>query len=68
MKTSSNLHLIWDDTGLDDIDDDTIEEACVGSNYNLQSKGAPKISDFPSTLNTIETLLKYNLNRLKIFG
>ena len=32
---SSNLHLIWDDTELDDIDDDVMEEACVGNNYNL---------------------------------
>ena len=44
-----NLHLIWDDTEIDDIDDDIIEEACVGNNYNLQSKDAPKINDFPST-------------------
>ena len=51
----SNLHLIWDDTELDDIDDDVMEEACVGNNYNLQSKGAPKINDFPSTLNIATT-------------
>ena len=44
-----NMHLIWDDTKLDDIDDDIMEEACVGNDYNLQSKGAPKINDFPST-------------------
>ena len=30
LKPSSNLHLIWDDTELDDIDDDIMEEACVG--------------------------------------
>ena len=45
----SNLHLIWDDTELDDIDDDIMEEACVGNDYNIQSKDAPKINDFPST-------------------
>ena len=26
-----------------------MEEACVGNDYNLQSKCAPKINDFPST-------------------
>ena len=36
----SNLHLIWDDTEMDDIDDDVMEEACIGNDYNLQSKGA----------------------------
>ena len=49
VKPSSNLHLIWDDTELDDIDDDIMEEACVGNDYNIQSKDAPKINDFPST-------------------
>jgi hypothetical protein len=29
-ETPSNLHLIWDDTELDDIDDDIMEEACLG--------------------------------------
>jgi hypothetical protein len=45
----SNLHLIWDDTELDYIDDDIMEEACVGNDYNLWSKDAPQINDFPST-------------------
>jgi hypothetical protein len=49
-KPLSNLHLIWDDTKLDDIDDDIMEEACVGNDYNIWSKDAPKINDFPSTL------------------
>ena len=40
----SNLHLIWDDTKLDDIDDDIMEEACVGNDYNIRSKDAPKIN------------------------
>ena len=52
MEPSSNLHLIWDDTKLDDIDDDIMEEACVGNDYNIRSKGAPKINDFPSTSKT----------------
>jgi hypothetical protein len=45
----SNLHLIWDDTELDDIDDDIMEEACVGNDYNIWSRDAPQINDFPST-------------------
>ena len=44
-----NLHLIWVYTELDDIDDDIMEEACVGNDYNLRSTNAPKINDFPST-------------------
>ena len=35
VEPSSNLHLIWDDTELDDIDDDIMEEACVGNDYNI---------------------------------
>ena len=30
-EPSSNLHLIWDDTEIDDIDDDIMEEAFVGN-------------------------------------
>ena len=26
-----------------------MEEACVGNDYNIHSKGAPKTNDFPST-------------------
>ena len=37
-------------TELDDIDDDIMEESCVGNAYNIQSEGAPKINYFPSTL------------------
>ena len=46
-KPSSNLHLIWDDTEMDDIDDDVMEKACVGNDSNLQSKGSLKSSDSP---------------------
>ena len=42
VKPSSNLHLIWHDTELDDIDDDIMEEACVGNDYNLWSRDAPQ--------------------------
>ena len=52
VKPSSNLHLIWDDTELDDIDDDIMEEACMGNYYNIWSKGAPKTNDSPYTLKT----------------
>ena len=57
----SNLHLIWDDTKLDNIDDDIMEEACVGNNYNLQSKGAAKINYFSSTLKTTVTSFERSL-------
>ena len=46
----SNLHLIWDDIELDDIDDDIMEEACVGNDDNIRSRDAPKINDSLSTL------------------
>ena len=29
-----------------------MEEACVGNDYNIWSKGVPKINDFPSTWKT----------------
>lgn len=45
----SNLHLIWDDTKIDDIDDDIMEEACLGNDYDLWSKDAPQRNDSPST-------------------
>ena len=49
MEPSSNLHLIWDDIELDDINYDIMEEACVVNDYNIQSKDAPKVNYFPST-------------------
>ena len=52
MEPSSNLHIIWDNIELNDIDDDTMEESCVGNDYNIQSKDAPKINDFTSTSNS----------------
>ena len=45
----SNLHRIWDDTKLDYIDDEIMEETCVGNDYNIQSRDAPQINDSPST-------------------
>lgn len=29
VEPSLNIHLIWDDTEMDDIDDDIMEEECV---------------------------------------
>lgn len=34
---------------MDDIDDDVMEEACVGNYYNLQIKGSPTSNNSPST-------------------
>ena len=48
-KPSSNLHLIWDDNELDYIDDDIMEEPCVGNYYNLLGRDSPQINDSPST-------------------
>ena len=52
VEPSSNLHIIWDDIELDDIDYEIMEEACVGNYYNTQSRNAPEINDFPSTSKT----------------
>jgi hypothetical protein len=49
VEPSLNMHLIWDETEIYDIDDDIMEEACVGNDYNLRSKGAPKTNYSPST-------------------
>ena len=49
----SHINLIWDKEDFrDEDDDDIVEEACIGNDYNLQSKGDPKINDTPSTLKT----------------
>jgi hypothetical protein len=49
----SHLNLIWDEEEFkDDDDDDIMEEECIGNDYNLQSKGAPKMNDTPSTCKT----------------
>ena len=60
------MHLIWDDTELDDIDDDIMEEACVGNDYNFWSKGASKINDFPSTLKTTTISIEISLEQTNI--
>ena len=49
-KPSLNMHLIWDDTKIDDIDDEVMEEACIQNDYNLQSNGVIKYNYSPSTL------------------
>ena len=47
------MNLIWDEEEFsDDDDDDRMEEACLGNDYNLHSKGAPKMNDPPSTSKT----------------
>ena len=33
-----NLNLIWDETELDNVDDDVMKEYCVGIDYNLWRK------------------------------
>ena len=38
----SHLNLIWGEVKVDNDDDDIMEEACVGHDYNLPSKGTPK--------------------------
>ena len=49
----SHLNLIWDEEEFgDDEDDDIMEEACIGNDYNLRSKEDPKTNDSPSTSKT----------------
>ena len=49
----SQLNLIWDEEEFrDDEDDDIMEQACTGNDYNFRSKGAPKMDDTPSTSKT----------------
>jgi hypothetical protein len=61
-----NHHLIWDDTKLDDIDDDIMEEACVGNDYNMRIRDAPQINDSPSTskLGSLENIKDMRRNSL----
>ena len=64
-ETPSHLNLIWDEVEIsDDDDDDIMEEACVGHDYNLHSKGAPKTNESPSTskTNTKEFYLQTDIN------
>ena len=68
VEPSSNLHLIGDDTELDDIDDDIMEEVCIGNNYNLWGKGAPKINDFLSSLKNATTSSERSLGQNKNTG
>ena len=44
-----NLNLVWDETELDNMDDDVMEEACVGIDCNLWSKGTSSTSK-PATI------------------
>ena len=52
-EAPSHLNLIWDAQEInDDDDDDIMEEACVGNDYKIHSKGPPKSNDSPSTMKT----------------
>jgi hypothetical protein len=49
----SHLNVLWDEDDFGDEDeDDIMEEACIGNDYNLQIKGDLKKNDTPSTLKT----------------
>ena len=48
-EPSSNMHPIWDDIQMDDIDDDVMEEACIENDHNLPSIGSLQYNDSPST-------------------
>ena len=50
VEPSSNMNLIWDETEMDNVDDDVMEEACFGNDYNIQSKGSPTSNNSPCTL------------------
>lgn len=45
----SHLNMVWDEAEFGGDDDDIMEEACVGHDYNIHSKGNPKSNDSPST-------------------
>ena len=58
-----NLDLIWDETELDNMDDDVMKEACVGIYYNLWRKESPSTSNpttiaFAPTKTSIEEFLE----------
>ena len=60
---------------MNDIDDDVMEDACVGNDDNLQSKGALKSNDYPSTSKTdaektlaVETSTKISPKKAKDNG
>jgi hypothetical protein len=53
FKPSSNLHLILDDIEMNDINDDVMEELCVGNDYNIRSKGDPTPNNSSSTLKPV---------------
>ena len=49
----SHLNLIWDEMERDNGYDDVLEEACVGNDYNILSKGTPKSNDFTYASKTV---------------
>lgn len=55
---------------MDDIDDGVMDEACVGNDYNLRSKGSLKYNDSTSTLKmdvkkTLDTTTSTRISREK---
>ena len=49
----SYLNLIWDEVEANNDDDDIMEEACVGHDYNIHSKGTPKSNASSSIAKTV---------------
>jgi hypothetical protein len=49
-----NLNFVWDDTELDNMDDDVMKEACVGVDYNLWRKESPSTLN-PTTMSSTPT-------------
>ena len=47
----SHLNFIWYEIEVDNKDDDAMEEAWVGNDYNIQSKGVSTSNNSPSTSN-----------------
>ena len=64
VEPSSNLNLIWDETKINDVDDDATE-----NDYNLRSKGAPTSNDSTSTLKMVtkKTPIKTNSTSKETF-
>jgi hypothetical protein len=42
--------MILDEVEVGDYDDEIMEEACIGHDYNIHSKGTPKSNDSPYTV------------------
>jgi hypothetical protein len=44
--------MIWDEVEFGD-DDDIMKDACVGHDYNIHSKGTPKLKDSPFSMKRV---------------